>query len=1465
MASPSKFGKYELIRRIGVGGMAEVFLARTAVAQGLAKELVIKKIHPAFARSRQFVAMFVDEAKIALSLNHPNIVQVFDFGAVGDTYFLAMEFVEGLDLLRLVQEAAKGKQTVPVPLAAYIMQQVAKGLDYAHRKTDNFGEPLGIVHRDISQQNILASWDGGVKIVDFGIARARDTQEEEGVIKGKFAYMSPEQARGEPVDCRSDVFSAGVVLFELICGRPLFTGKGKAVLDKVKTGAIARPRYFKPDLPKSLEDVILKALAFHRDDRFQTARDMQHALRKFQFQHAQSENDLVDSGALAQFVSQVVPADQRRQAPPRPATAPSRGQSTPPPKPRTPPETPSAADKPLDPDVVTPPPKASSEVRERKYVFVLEGHVCGLPELSRKLDEETAQRTLASFVKVAKDIAFKHHAHVDEIKHESFRFVVGLPVASEDDSTRSLRLALALVDALDGIGLDMDPAVRLAVGIQRGMAMLTRQGGRTFTYELAEATTKIARRLAREAQGAEVLVGGRVYRLARYDWNFEELTSIDVPADPETQPDITRSEEDSEPGVKRARVYRLRGPKERAERLRALRRPRGELIGRDLELKALRDAYRDALVSRKKRQILILGDSGVGKRSLVTAFLDSIPKDEAVVLRAAAHVSKALTPFAIVADLARDMMGLADGAASAEVMKRMERVAMLLYPNQSNSREVRGLIQAAGMLLGARSDGESGSIDADERKERIYEAVTRVEERLGNKKPLIVVGEDAHWADDESMELFVRLLKVPRSRPIFGLVTSRPDPKIYRLAEETSADVVQLEELSARDRIELVTRRFVPGEDVGDLAKQIVSRTGGNPFFIEEMLDALTEKGIVAAEGDDSVHPGLLRWIARDAPIQVPSTVESLIATRLDVLPQSEKETLFHAAIFGRVFDPLALEKLVGRPVEDALRQLVSRGLIGARNAQYVFRNDITMTVAYSLLPEEERTRLHRAVAERIAGAGGYRQGQDDAVIARHLELAGDADSAADRYLAAATHALDVGGNAEAFRQLTRALKLLPQLDHARRFVARKQREEILGRLARRPEQLREIHSLRKEAEALADSGKVALAYCRLAQFYIDVGRAPAASRAVTPALQHARDAGDKLGVAEALRLRSSIARLVGNNEESIALCEQALAMCSDDRAGRLQRGTILNNRGTALWNMGRLGDAIHSYAEALVIYRGLELPRQEARALNNMGIVFAALGEFEEALAHYKSSLKLDQEMGDRDSIALKLGNIGQTYADLGDVDRGERYLKKALKIADEMSDRASATDGTISLGQVYLQKQDYRRALEFLDRGLSLAMENRERYQEIRALIYISLAQVESGEPPDGALDLARSATELARKMPMAVGEIFGLAIQGLALAKLGKLDEAADATAEAARLQAEQDQPEGAEQILHIHATISDQAGRTEAATVAITAAREELLGKAVKIHDQGLKQTFLTRTTAAAIAADYTRLTGHPFDA
>src|SRR5262249_54864868 len=202
------------------------------------------------------------------------------------------------------------------------------------------------------------------------------------------------------------------------------------------------------------------------------------------------------------------------------------------------------------------------------------------------------------------------------------------------------RLALALVDALDGAGQDVEPELRLAAGIERGTALVTRRGGASFTYELQGSTRSFARRLASEASGGEVLVGGEVFRVARGDWNFEELPAVAL------APDAL------------AKVYPLRGPKQREQRMRE-RAGDAALVARELELKALKDAYRDVCASRRKHHVMILGEEGVGKRSLVTAFLRSLPGGEAMVLRAACRAATADTPFSIVADLTRDLLGLA--------------------------------------------------------------------------------------------------------------------------------------------------------------------------------------------------------------------------------------------------------------------------------------------------------------------------------------------------------------------------------------------------------------------------------------------------------------------------------------------------------------------------------------------------------------------------------------------------------------------------------------------------------------------------------------------------------------------------------------------------------------------------------------------------------------------------------------
>jgi len=280
---PKQFGKYYLLEKLAVGGMAEIYKAKTYGVDGFEKLNVVKRILPHCSADREFITMLIDEAKLSVTLSHANIVQVFDLGKVGDDYFISMECINGVNLREIIYRCKDKNVKIPDELAAYIISEVCKGLDYAHRKTDASGDPLGIVHRDVSPQNILISYEGEVKIVDFGIAKAamNISHTMAGILKGKIAYMSPEQALGKSVDYHTDLFSTGIVLFEMLTLEKLYTGESQfEVLKKIRSTKLDINK-FPSSIPEGLRAVLAKALAFYVKDRYQSAGDMQIDLTRY--------------------------------------------------------------------------------------------------------------------------------------------------------------------------------------------------------------------------------------------------------------------------------------------------------------------------------------------------------------------------------------------------------------------------------------------------------------------------------------------------------------------------------------------------------------------------------------------------------------------------------------------------------------------------------------------------------------------------------------------------------------------------------------------------------------------------------------------------------------------------------------------------------------------------------------------------------------------------------------------------------------------------------------------------------------------------------------------------------------------------------------------------------------------------------------------------------------------------------
>jgi TonB family protein len=339
LPSGTPFGQYELTELIATGGMAEVYRARMQGVEGFQKIVAIKRILPHLTDNEEFVRMFVDEAKVAAQLQHPNIIHIYDLGKIERSYFIAMEYIDGRDLRSILRTLEEKRARLPLGLALFITSRLAAALDYAHRKHDFQGKAMTLVHRDISPQNVLISYDGDIKLCDFGIAKAasKASHTRAGALKGKLQYMSPEQAWGKDIDSRSDIFSLGLVLYEMLTGRKGFTGDSElSILEQVRTPRLIPPRELDPAIPPEVERVVMRALKEKREERYQSAAELAADLGTM----LQVIRPTPGAGELGAFLTELVGRERAVSSASVPAPRPA---ITPPPRPAPPPAPPRVA------------------------------------------------------------------------------------------------------------------------------------------------------------------------------------------------------------------------------------------------------------------------------------------------------------------------------------------------------------------------------------------------------------------------------------------------------------------------------------------------------------------------------------------------------------------------------------------------------------------------------------------------------------------------------------------------------------------------------------------------------------------------------------------------------------------------------------------------------------------------------------------------------------------------------------------------------------------------------------------------------------------------------------------------------------------------------------------------------------------------------------------------------------------
>jgi eukaryotic-like serine/threonine-protein kinase len=1371
---PSEIAQFEVVRRLGAGGMAEVFLAKKRGAEGTYKILVLKRILPAHGSSNRFRSMFIEEAHLATRLNHPNVVQVYEFQDFGDEgLLLAMEYVEGCDLGRLIATARTQTTRIPPWVGAWIIAEAAKGLHYAHDKKDEAGQPLDIVHRDVSPQNVLLSFDGAVKIADFGIASARLFAEETGVLKGKFGYMSPEQARGETVDRRSDLYALGVILWEILAGRPIHGGLGgEALLDIVRSGIVEPPTSYAKDIPPELAQITLRALSADRSERFTTGRELASTLGRA----IVKQGELVDASALEATLALLVPHDARADSEPSSSRDGSialraddaRTQAAVP-LARSMAESRSSQRMPVAPLSLeeaaseTPVPRrvAGPEgPREVRHVAVVTLHLHGLEAVV------LPRRTLDQLRSILEDLAFKRGMRWVWTSDTDARAIAGLTANPSRAAIEAAQVALDVHETISGFKEDLPTPVAASIGIVRGIASGTREPqGHLVRYVLHDPATYLADVLGRSTPMGRTWVAGGVYRLVRRDFRWGDAPSLqlDVASGIDVPPVM--------------RIYALERSLSREERLADVQATSSDLVGRDAEKADLHAAFHEAVSGGGGSGQLvcraITGEMGIGKTALVATFLAELPPNARLVHVECTPVQMEV-PFGAIAELVRAAIGTRGDEPFDEVAALIARAG----GGAAVGADATSPMVARLTELATNRQGSGGDEDALARRKTILAGVRNLLAAIALTQPLVLVVEGTQWGDKASLEVLGEIVHASDPLPIFVLLVTRPDDRVLHVLAGVMR--IELRGLTPEEQVRLVETRLGVREGVREVCAELLPKVGGNPFFLLEMVDALLERGALEirenAAGDGS--PGKERHslvrTTKDGPAgtSLPSTLEQLVADRLAELPEEELTVVGWLATAGGPLSTHELETLLRATGGDAVMRLCARGLCDRKGDSIDFRHLLTRDVAYAALGGVTRARMHHALGELLAESK-VAHGVSAAIVAQHFVRGEDGPRAADFYLEAAQAARTGYQTQQAIRQFSRAIGCMASTD-PRAIVAHEALEAIHRDGGRRRERVRHLAALRHVAKACGTPRAVCLAFLRTARFDADEGKLAHGLPIARRAAEIARASGLTTLEVEAEALTSILQRELGDVQGALAACDRALAACDPKVHPEMParaRAEVLLARGALLRWVGRVSEAVDSHVDAIAIFRRAGARRQEARAMSSLAYAMFVQGRYEDTISLALASLQIDVEIGGRFQIAKTLANVGFAYARLGDVPRAQAYIARARDAHERYGDQDGRAETLLVSAQVMIEQGELLPADSLVRDAAALnAVIGNAYVATHEAVVRAALALAR--REPGAAIVEAMRARRLAEVLSLVSFQFYALAIEASARASAGEL---------------------------------------------------------------------------------------------
>lgn len=1235
--NPRVFGKYDVIRRLAVGGMGEIFLARQTGMAGFERLVILKSLLPQLAGEADQLAQFLDEARIVGSINHPNVVACYEVGEWEGVYFIAMEYINGVDVATLQKAADEAALRFPIHVAVAVTREAALGLDSAHLATDPQGRPLKIVHRDISPHNVMVRHDGLTKVVDFGVAMATNRQNkrtEGGLLKGKLGYMAPEQIKAQPLDGRSDQFSLGVLLWELLTGRRLFTAEDpSAVFMKIIREKVPPPSSLMPDVPKELDAIVLKMTAQEPADRFGRLGETAAVLRKFLEQRGAMEDetaglvrDLV-GGKLAERVRDLSPAPVRilgiQQNSPllsssfcktcgaqavsgdrfcRNCGAPIGGRTgavVPPAGGTWPPPAGNAA-------LPSPPPTSGSPAGGEPGppppiddAFALEA----VDAIDIAFDDASGPAETAVMVGLFDlvDAAGSHTppeamlrpvlAHLDELAARfdgATQVDGGRLVATFHGNARAARHALAFARRASLIVTRSARDLRLRAGISAAPGL---SHGDSTTREDAE-------RVAGRARPGTLWLTERARRLAGVSLAWGMTLHVQGAG--------------GEPNLDALEVPQL---------------PR--VVGRGAERLLLEQSVAAADVGRGQ-QLLLIGDAGLGKSTLLD-LADAEARDRGFIVGRARCGARAARPrydtvCQVIQNACLELLAVGGDAAP------WHDALAPLGVKAADAARLRALVDGTPFA----SDAE---IPLSRRRVLLRAAVHAFFQQLVDRRGASVLLDDVHLADAPSLDLFAEVAARLGAARFLILAASRPaqGERVLPLARRAVLGPMEPKELQA------VAAQAIAAALPLAVAEKLALHAAGSPLFAASLARHLVRVHLLRVVGGDAVpSPDLERF-------PLPPTLGVVLFAAHALLSAPARALLLAAAPAGQRIEPVSLALAAGlegaSAAQSGLLECVAGGALVLDEASDTFsfptgteRELAAARVAPDVLAAQQR----RVLAWLEARPAHERTLAETALLTHCAEDAGDAEAAA----VAAEHAAEAAARVGAADAM-----------------GERYRDALRARW----------RTLRVDA-ITEDAARRALALA---------ARAGAAAAEVDPAagvdlaLPFLRRLPPDLAVperVEAVRTRASLLLKLRRTEEAQAALDEVLEQHSQALSAALQ-GSLLVDIAAALEQSSRPEAARTQLTEALRVL-GQAPADERPRALDAL-LALARSHLKARDLPHARETLHLAREEAERRNTAQARIDVLGLHAAIeqaeGNLDGSLQVLLQALAVAGSVNDEAA------------------------------------------------------------------------------------------------------------------------------------------------------------------------------------------------